>query len=334
MNHPQDGYKATGFKHQFTCRFYVQELVQTRDARVNSHLPVGRLAEQLESLSREHVWLAIVMVMTGVAYGDAAYPDIGFAPLYIPIICGACWALGAREGYFVATIAALLAVLPLLDDSSTISAALLRAAVQITSFLFIAAIVTSFRRSFDREQFHANRDRMTGTLNKEVFHWRCARAIEDAGHSRQALLLMILDLDDFKAVNSRAGHLAGDDVLRAFAQGASAIMRREDLIGRIGGDEFAMLARVPSIVEGQGFAHDIHARLSAVLAELPYPVTCSIGALLIPPEAPRDASTLIHAADQTMYRAKRGGKNAIQIDRAGDTDAGRQLGRKHRAAVA
>lgn len=125
---------------------------------------------------------------------------------------------------------------------------------------------------------------------------------------------MLLDLDDFKAANDRAGHLAGDEILRAFAKGVSAIMRREDLIGRIGGDEFALLVRVPSIAEGQGIARDIHARLSAVLAQSRYPVTCSMGALLIPPEVPRTISELIHAADQAMYRAKRGGKNAVEID--------------------
>lgn len=94
---------------------------------------------------------------------------------------------------------------------------------------------------------------MTGTLNKEVFQRRCARAIHDAQPNQQTLLLIILDLDNFKAVNSRDGHQAGDEVLRTFANGVSSIMRREDLIGRIGGDEFSLLIRVPSIAEGQDF---------------------------------------------------------------------------------
>jgi len=294
------------------------------------------LAEQLETLSRERAWLAIVMATAGIAYVDAVYPDMGFAPLYMPIICGACWALGARAGYFVATIAALLAVLPSLDGPSPISPAFvaMRVTVCIFSFLFIAATVTSFRRSYDRELFHAHRDRMTGTLNKEIFHRRCAKAIEDAGHTRQTLLLAVLDLDDFKAVNSREGHLAGDDVLRTFAKGASAIMRREDLIGRIGGDEFALLVRVPSIAEGISFACEIHARLSAVLAQSRHPVTCSMGALLIPPEASRDAGELMHATDMVMYRAKNAGKNAVEIAEAGNAIAGRQFAGAGRKALA
>jgi diguanylate cyclase (GGDEF)-like protein len=193
----------------------------------------------------------------------------------------------------------------------------LRIAIRITTFVFIAATITSFRRSYDRELFHAHRDRMTGTLNNEVFHRRSAKVIEDAGHTGQTLLLILLDLDDFKAVNSREGHLAGDEVLRAFAKGVSSFLRREDLVGRIGGDEFALLARVPSIAEGQSFAREVHARLSAVLAESRYPVTCSMGALLIPPYTSRNAGELMHAADQAMYRAKQKGKNAVEIDRAG-----------------
>mgnify|MGYP002723492455 FL=1 len=78
--------------------------------------------------------------------------------------------------------------------------------------------------------------------------------------------------------------------------------------------------RVPSIAEGQGIARDIHVRLSAVLAASPHPVTCSMGALLIPPEVPRTISELIHAADQAMYRAKRGGKNAVEIEKAGEPE--------------
>ena len=287
---------------------------------MNSHLPVGRLAGYLEALSREKTWLAIVAATSVVAALDHVVPAVGFAPLYMPIICGAAWGLGSREGYLVAVIAAFLAVMPGLQAGQPVDPEILalRILIRIGTFVFLAATITSFRRSYDRELFHAHRDRMTGTLNKEVFQGRCATAIQDAAHTGQTLLLVILDLDDFKAVNNRDGHQAGDEVLRTFAKGVSAIMRREDLIGRIGGDEFSLLVRVPSIAEGQGFARDIHARLTAVLAEARYPVTCSMGAVLIPSDAPRDARELMHLADQAMYRAKQTGKNAVEIARAGE----------------
>ena len=289
---------------------------------MNSHLPVGRLAQYLESLSRERVWLAIVGATVAIAFADNHFPGVGFAPLYMPVICGACWGLGAREGYFVAVITAILSARAAFDIGPPLAPELmvLRTVIRIGTFFFIAATITSFRRSYDREQFLSHRDRMTGTLNKEVFHRRCAQAIDDAGRTGQILMLALLDLDDFKAVNSAEGHRAGDAVLRAFAKGVSSIVRREDLIGRIGGDEFALLVRVPSLAEGQSFAHDVHARLAAVLADVQPPVTCSMGAVLIPPHAPRNAGELMHLADQAMYRAKQTGKNAVEVGRAGEAD--------------
>ncbi|QTH24759.1 MULTISPECIES: GGDEF domain-containing protein [Sphingomonadaceae] len=305
---------------------------------MNSHLPVGRLAERLEALSREQVWLAIVIVTGGIAFVDRALPGIGFAPVYMTVICAACWRLGPRSGYFVAIVAAFLAVAPSLEAAPAASPAMLviRVGIRIVMFVFLAATVTSFRYSYDRELFHAHQDRMTGTLNKEVFHRRSAKMMEDAKHKDQTLLLLILDLDDFKAVNSREGHRAGDEVLRAFANGVSSIMRREDLVGRIGGDEFALLVRVPSMTEGQVFALDLHARLSALLASSPHQVTCSMGALLIPPEDARNASELMHAADLAMYRAKQTGKNAVEIATVEEPQPNARIRRhgRHRQSLA
>lgn len=283
---------------------------------MNRLLPAGRLAERLDSISREQVWFLIVVATASIACLEYTILATGSAPLHMLIICGACWGLGAREGYFVALIAAILGIIPSLQSTLPSEWLALRAAISVTTFLFIAAIITSFRRSYDRELFLAHRDRMTGALNKEAFHRRSIKAIADAAHTGQTWLLILLDLDDFKAVNSREGHRAGDEVLRTLALGALSIMGKEDLIGRIGGDEFSLLVRVPSIAEGQDFACDLHARLSVVLAHSRHHVTCSMGALLILSDESRSFSELMHAADQAMYCAKHTGKNAVRVARA------------------
>jgi hypothetical protein len=84
---------------------------------------------------------------------------------------------------------------------------------------------------------------MTDALNKETFRERLIHRLDLAVPARQSFLLAILDLDDFKGINNRHGHVAGDEVLRAFAQGARKTIRREDDFGRIGGDEFAFASR-------------------------------------------------------------------------------------------
>lgn len=286
---------------------------------MHSHLPAGRLAEQLESLSRARAWLVVLAAIVGLALADSQFRGIGLAPLYIPVVCAACWTLGARAGFLVALPTALLAVVPHLADEARHSLPVLgvRAGVRIATYMFVAAIVASFRRSFDRERFLALRDRMTGALNKEAFRERVIATLDAAARANGMLLLAILDLDDFKTVNNAHGHAAGDAVLRAFAQGAAAIVRREDAFGRIGGDEFAFLIPVHSADEGHRLAAMLHARLSAVLAGAVHPVTCSMGALVIPPDASRDEATMMHSVDQLMYAVKRAGKNAVEIGEAG-----------------
>ena len=192
---------------------------------MNSHLPVGCLADRLHALPRERAWFAILLSVTALALADAHFPRIGLAPLYIPIVC-ACWALGSRAGYLVAIVAAVLTVVPHLAELPRLSPALLgaRMAVRAVTYVFVAAIVLSFRRSFDREHHLAARDRMTDALNKETFRERVIHRLDLAVPARQSFLLAILDLDDFKGINNRHGHVAGDEVLRAFAQGTRETM--------------------------------------------------------------------------------------------------------------
>lgn len=285
---------------------------------MNYHLPIGRFSGYLESLTRQCAWWMVLFAVAALALADYRFHAIGLTPLYIPIVCAACWKLGEAAGYLVAIAAALLAVFPHLYDvpQSSLLILGLRTTVRIATFLFVAATIASFRCSFDRERELAARDRMTGALNKEVFRERVIAALDTAAGCGWTQLLIILDLDDFKAVNTSYGHGAGDAVLRAFGAGAAEIVRREDAFGRIGGDEFALLVRVHSSEEGRRFAAALHSRLSALLAETSHPVTCSMGALVIPPEAPRDEPTLMHLVDELMYAVKRAGKNAVEIGEA------------------
>lgn len=284
---------------------------------MNSHLPVGRLADRLESLSRERAWLAIVVATAAITLADKYIPGVGFGPLYIPVVCAACWALGASAGYLVAVVTGIMtAVMAARHGEFVPGLMLLKMAIRVGTYVFIAATINSFRKSFDRERYLSHRDRMTGALNKEIFHQRAAQEIEAANRVGAPLLLAILDLDDFKAVNSEHGHAAGDEVLRTFARAAAATMRREDHFGRIGGDEFALVLRVPSAADGHASAYMLHGRLSSLLADSPYPVTISMGALVVPPQEGRTEAELMRSVDALMYRVKGAGKNAILVERA------------------
>lgn len=296
---------------------------------MNSHLPAGRLAAQLETLSREGVWLAIVAGTAIVAFLDYCLPEAGLTLIYFVMICGACWGLGAREGYLVAASASLLSAASALHYGPTVhpEIVIMRVGIRVVALLFLAATITSFRHSYDRELFLAHHDRMTRVLNKEVFQHRARNMIENAARRGHMLLLIVLDLDDFKSVNSRGGHQAGDEVIRKFAGALLAARERDDLVGRIGGDEFSYLMRVASAQEGVNVAARLHARVTADLAKGRYPVTCSFGAQLITPGSRETFEELMHAADLNMYDAKRAGKGGVHSSRA------QQLGEIRAASV-
>lgn len=245
---------------------------------------------------------------------DYAAPGV-FAPLYLLVVCAACWCLGPRAGYGIAFFGAILATAAFLFASDWRHPLLLALAVgvRLATFGFVAATFAGCRTLYDRASFLAERDRMTGALNPESFREQAMQAFEAAKTGNRTMLLAILDLDDFKSLNNRHGHAAGDAVLRALAHGVSAIVRREDHFGRLGGDEFAFLAPVRSQRDGEILAATLHQRLSKVLAQTPYPVTCSMGALIIPPETPRDVPAMIHLVDMLMYAVKQAGKNAVRI---------------------
>ncbi|MGZ9719084.1 GGDEF domain-containing protein [Rhizobium miluonense] len=186
-------------------------------------------------------------------------------------------------------------------------------AVHIVSFATIAAIVSRFHASYERERFAARRDWVTGTLNRQAFEQKAQAMLRIAGEQGWPMLLVYLDLDGFKSVNDRHGHDAGDQVLKRFGVEGRLALRREDCFGRMGGDEFALLMKLPSKDEAQQVAEKLHKRFSAALADTGYEVTCSMGALAVQPGVGAvHIEALMRSVDRLMYGAKNGGKDGLR----------------------
>lgn len=155
----------------------------------------------------------------------------------------------------------------------------------------------------------ANRAALDSTLNLE-FH--------RARRQRQPLALIMIDVDHFKAYNDHFGHQAGDDCLRRIAATLHAALRRPtDLAARYGGEEFCLILPGASVSEAALVAERARAHIDALRlnhpeAELGH-VSISLGvAALIP--APGDSpDSLLHSADQALYRAKGGGRNRVEV---------------------
>ena len=168
-------------------------------------------------------------------------------------------------------------------------------------------------------------DALTGLPNRAQFLEQVARAIQCNRVDKDAqFALLFIDLDGFKPINDRLGHKAGDAVLRHTAKRFQACMRKGDLVGRYGGDEFALLAHH---MTGPGDAIHVAERILAKLKEPidvgePVMVGASIGIALSTNlhEQPED---MIRDADGAMYRAKAQGKNQyVFSDQARDIPGG------------
>lgn len=154
-------------------------------------------------------------------------------------------------------------------------------------------------------------DGMTHVLNKttaETFMEHVLLSDPDKQH-----ILFVIDVDDFKHINDSLGHASGDEVLCAIANSIRECFRDDDLIGRIGGDEFTVLMKDVGTIDPhllQSKIDHLHASLSAIIidGQPTYKVTCSIG-IASYPESALTYADLFKSADKALYEVKKSGKN-------------------------
>jgi len=159
----------------------------------------------------------------------------------------------------------------------------------------------------------ASTDSLTGACNRLHFMERAEREFARYRRYRGSLSLLMLDLDHFKHVNDTHGHHAGDGVLRQMVQRCRQLFRETDLLGRLGGEEFAVLLPETALAQAQITAE----RLCREMAEQPIvlegqsvAVTVSIGVAQAQADD-RSLEELLRRADQALYDAKHGGRNRV-----------------------
>ena len=157
-------------------------------------------------------------------------------------------------------------------------------------------------------------DPLTGLLNRRAFDQNLENAFNQWERHRRTFVLVLGDLDYFKLINDRFGHLAGDEVLRALAQRMRQGLRRSDLAFRIGGEEFAVLLTETSIMAGAEVAEKLRRKIDE------NPIALESGQMVFPtmsfgvgaPDG-HTASSIFAAVDKALYVAKHKGRNRIEV---------------------
>lgn len=163
----------------------------------------------------------------------------------------------------------------------------------------------------DKAVEQANQDPLTGLPNRRFLLQKMTTAFE----AKRDMGAMFIDLDGFKPINDKHGHEMGDEALKAVAERFSACIRERDVLSRIGGDEFVM------VFMGTNSRETLEERANKVLELINEPIWigdtrlkmgASIG-IAITPDDGKDAEDLLNSADEAMYAAKKGGKNAFRF---------------------
>jgi len=229
-----------------------------------------------------------------------------FAGLWRTIALGSVWkgeiCNRAKDGslYWVEST-----MVPVLDDATG----------RVDRYLSIRFDISEKRQLLHSLQWRVGHDVLTGLPNRAFLSDLLDQALEFSRQENIPLAVCMLDLDGFKAVNDGYGHASGDLLLVEVAKRLRSIVRGEDVVARLAGDEFVLVLRYVRDLP------EMRAALNRVLGAISAPYTllgkelnvfASIGVTLFPHDN-EDAETLLRHADQAMYLAKQGGRNRFHL---------------------
>ena len=275
-----------------------------------------RLHVVYEYLERQ-TWQALVvqgavLVLLVGALDLATGPDLSFYVFYfVPILLVTAYG-GVSAGVAISVVGAAV-----WSAADQLSGAVYAAAyvrywnlfVRFLSFLLVATM----QHLLGRERYLARTDFLTKLANRQYFYEVAEKEISRSRRYQLPLTAAYIDLDNFKQVNDRFGHMAGNRLLRVVSTILAKNIRDVDTAARLGGDEFGIILPQTEQQAGLSVLQKLQALLNEAMRANAWPVTFSIGAVTFV-RPPGSVKEMITAIDSRMYAVKGGGKNGLQVD--------------------
>lgn len=199
------------------------------------------------------------------------------------------------------------------DPLATTSSLRLGIALIALAPLTAASIDVARRELLAELAYAASRDGLTGAFNRNTFLERASKLLGDPSCTPRSVALLMIDIDHFKQINDNHGHAMGDTVLKAFARLVSDVLRPGDLLGRVGGEEFAIALPGTDIRKAFEICERIREATEEAVDEFSgLAITVSIGVTASENHPTENIDALLATADRALYRAKAAGRNRVQ----------------------
>ncbi len=184
---------------------------------------------------------------------------------------------------------------------------------ELLFFLVFVGLLLTVRRQLEVERALARCDALTKLSNVRAFDLALCAERQRLVRYNRVVSVVYFDLDNFKQVNDRHGHAAGDELLAMIGALVSSGIRQVDTGARLGGDEFALILPETGATGAEMVAQRLSQTIANAARERDWPITCSMGCVTFE-SAPDSVEAMTKAADAAMYRAKHGGKNRIEVE--------------------
>ncbi len=183
--------------------------------------------------------------------------------------------------------------------------------VIVTVFLIVVYLLSALKDAYEREQNLARIDGLTQVYNRRYF-WEILRLeSKRALRYQRGLTLVYIDVDNFKLVNDRFGHVRGDHLLCLIADTVRNSLREPDILARLGGDEFALLLPETDYQPAELILQRIQQKLAKAAQDNSFDVGFSMGAITFL-DSPESVDNMLEQVDRLMYQVKNSGKNGLK----------------------
>ena len=266
------------------------------------------------------VFLCIVLVLLiGVIDYQTGY-ELAFSLFYLIPICLATWVIGRDMGLLISILAACAWYVADVLSGQVYSSSLIylwNTGIRFGFFAVVTYLLAALRESLDHERNLSRTDPLTGAANTRAFLETIQLEINRYERYQHPFTVVFIDLDNFKVVNDRFGHMVGDKVLHTVVAEMRKRLRKTDIVSRLGGDEFGLFLPETGQDAAQVAIKKVRAGIIDAMQLRKLPVTASYGVVTCL-GVPKSADTLIKMADDLMYSIKNHGKDGIGYSAFGE----------------